>query len=49
MSRSVFHWLTSFGWSVPSFVHARAEGLHKHLEIWDAHQMARYHAAKVGL
>src|ERR1035438_9103429 len=48
MSRVVFHWLSSFGWSGPSFVHAKGEDCTK-VEIWDAHQVARYHAAKVGL
>jgi hypothetical protein len=48
MSRNVFHWLSSFGWSGPSFVHASTDDCTK-VEIWDAHQTAQYHAAKVGL
>ena len=46
MSRSVFRWLSSFGWSGLSFVHAKAEDCTK-VEIWDAQQKARYHAAQV--
>lgn len=45
-SRSVFHWLSSFGWTGPNFVHAKAEDC-TNVEIWDAHQTAQYHAAQV--
>lgn len=48
MQRCVFKYLNDFGWSPPSFVHARPEDCSK-VEIWDAHQVARFHAAKVGL
>jgi hypothetical protein len=48
MQRCVFKYLNDFGWSPPSFVHARAEDCTQ-VEIWDAHQVARFHAAKVGL
>jgi hypothetical protein len=45
-SRCIFQWLTSHGWSAPSFVHANAEDCAK-VEILDAHQQARYMANQV--
>lgn len=46
MSRTVFHWMTSFGGKGPGFVHAKAEDCSK-VEIWDAQQLAQYHVAQV--